>query len=541
VVGNRVLLFDLVKGVCSALPAQARKNITAIATDPQGTTLIAVDEDGKAILVSLAKRTVMTHFNFKGSVRCLKFSPDGRFLAVGIGKIVSVYKSPQLSMEFCPFHLFKSFSGPVDDILSLDWSKESKFLAVGSKDLTARVYAIDVDAGVRLRRLTLSGHRDYVVSVGFIDDTRLVSVARDGALFMWNILLDEAEGIFRSEFESKHLFPKQESGNGWTQIISADVFSSPGATLVVAGSSSGVFTIYSLPDFEQVHSLSISGHQISSVKMNPSGDWIAFGCPHLGQLLVWEWKSETYVLKQQGHLFDMKCLAYSPDGSLIATGGDDGKVKIWNASSGYCFVTFSDHTCSISDIAFSSRGNVVFSASLDGTVRAYDLVRYRCFRTFTAPSESIVQFTSVVCDPSGDIVCAGAMDPFEVFVWSLRTGQLLDVLSGHEGPISGLAFNTNRSLLVSSSWDKSVKVWDVFSTKTATETLMHGSDVVAVASSPCGNFICSSNLAGQLCFWDLATGEQVGLIEGKKDILGGRKRDDRRTWKNATDGLWFST
>ena len=40
------------------------------------------------------------------------------------------------------------------------------------------------------------------------------------------------------------------------------------------------------------------------------------------------------VLKQQGHFFDMNVVAYSPDGRLLATGGDDGKVKLWNTSSG---------------------------------------------------------------------------------------------------------------------------------------------------------------------------------------------------------------
>lgn len=54
-------------------------------------------------------------------------------------------------------------------------------------------------------------------------------------------------------------------------------------------------------------------------------------CPSgLGQLLVWEWQSESYVLKQQGHFNSMVSLAYSPDGQYIVTGGDDGKVG-WSA------------------------------------------------------------------------------------------------------------------------------------------------------------------------------------------------------------------
>ena len=52
----------------------------------------------------------------------------------------------------------------------------------------------------------------------------------------------------------------------------------------------------------------------------------AVGCAKLGQLLVWEWRSDSYVLKQQGHYFDISAVAFSPDGALVATGSDDRKV-----------------------------------------------------------------------------------------------------------------------------------------------------------------------------------------------------------------------
>lgn len=53
---------------------------------------------------------------------------------------------------------------------------------------------------------------------------------------------------------------------------------------------------------------------------------VALACARLGQLLVWDWRAETYVLKQQGHYYDVAAVAYSPDGALLASGADDSKV-----------------------------------------------------------------------------------------------------------------------------------------------------------------------------------------------------------------------
>lgn len=44
-----------------------------------------------------------------------------------------------------------------------------------------------------------------------------------------------------------------------------------------------------------------------------------------------------------------------------------------------------------------------------------------------------MQLTSLAVEATGSVVCAGSMDPFDIYVWSLQTGALLDVLSGHEG------------------------------------------------------------------------------------------------------------
>jgi len=122
------------------------------------------------------------------------------------------------------------------------------------------------------------------------------------------------------------------------------------STILVIGQSNGVFSVYNIDTIEAIHSFQIAQNKIDSVCVNATGDWIAMGSRDLGQLFVWEWKSETYILKQQGHYFDLNTVAYSPDGNYLATGGDDGKVKVWTTKNCLCFVTFSEHVAKITAV-----------------------------------------------------------------------------------------------------------------------------------------------------------------------------------------------
>lgn len=322
-----------------------------------------------------------------------------------------------------------------------------------------------------------------------------------------------------------------------TQAVSS-VFH-PKTSLIIVGFSSGVFGLWEMPSFTNIHTLSISQEKISSVAINPTGEWLAFGASNLGQLLVWEWQSESYVLKQQGHYYDMNTLAFSQDGQYIATGGEDGKVKVWNAGSGYCFVTFTEHSASISAVEFAKQGQIMFSASLDGTVRAYDLVRYRNFRTFTSPTP--VQFSSLAVDPSGEVVCAGSQDNFEIYMWSVQTGKLLDILTGHEAPVASLAFSPSGSQLASGSWDRSIRLWSVFGRSRSTEPMTISSEVLSVAFRPDGKELAVASLDGQITFFDVAESRQTSVLEGRKDISGGRMADDRMSAANNASSKHFNS
>ena len=126
-------------------------------------------------------------------------------------------------------------------------------------------------------------------------------------------------------------------------------------------------------------------------------------------------------------------------------------------------------------------------------------------------------------------------------MWSVQTSKLLEVLKGHEGPVSALAFHPTKPILASGSWDATVRFWDIFNTYQATETLSHENEVLALAFNPDGKTIATATLNGNINIWDVENAIQIGMIEGRKDIAGGRTIGSARTAKSSEASKHFTS
>ncbi|KAK1833342.1 WD40-repeat-containing domain protein [Podospora conica] len=546
-VGNRVTVFNLVDNKSYTLPFSHRKNVARIGLTPQGNLLLSIDEDGQAILTSVPRRVVLYHFSFRSPVTALSFSPSGRHFVAALGRKIEVWHVPSTpdtnaegELEFAPFVRHHTHTQHFDDVRYLEWSADSRFFLSASKDLTARIWSLNAEEG--FTPTVLSGHRQGVVGAWFSKDQETIyTVSKDGAVFDWQYVSrpqrddemqeDEDEDL-RWRIVNRHYFMQNNA------TLRCAAFHAE-SNLLVAGFSNGLFGLYEMPYFNMIHTLSISQNEIDFVTINKSGEWLAFGASKLGQLLVWEWQSESYILKQQGHFDAMNSLEYTPDGQRIVTTADDGKIKVWDVDSGFCIVTFTEHTSGVTACEFAKKGSVLFTSSLDGSVRAWDLIRYRNFRTFTAPER--LSFSCLAVDPSGEVVAAGSVDSFDIHIWSVQTGQLLDRLSGHEGPVSSLAFAPNGGLLVSGSWDQTARIWSIFDRTQTSEPLQLNSDILDIAFRPDSLQIAISTLDGQLTFWAVSEAEQVAGLDGRRDVSGGRKINDRRSAANVAGTKNFST
>jgi len=381
-IGNRVRLFDLEANATSVLDVEARADIKVLALSPDSRILLAVDCDGHAVVISLPGRTVLSHVNFRQRVRHAKFSPNGKFLAIGLGASVKVYEAPSGRTAFEKLHLLRKLQDHhFEELSSVEWSPDSRFLITASKDLTVCVHNLHhLEFYVPI---VISVHKQKVVKCFFNEEmTHLYSLDVGNMLFIWKWINDhltdsykrfreyqrfkvgkklklagdqervlftgesaaeQEEGESTDEEGEEEYFSRfeQEAHKGrlvmsqklrlnekTNQKVKACEFHA-GLKLFFLAYESGNFEIVQLEgeSVRQVQHFQIANQKITSIALNSSGAWIALGVKSLGQLLVWEWRSQSYVLNQACMYYDVVCTAFSSSGLLIATGGGDGKIK----------------------------------------------------------------------------------------------------------------------------------------------------------------------------------------------------------------------
>ena len=105
--------------------------------------------------------------------------------------------------------------------------------------------------------------------------------------------------------------------------------------------------------------------------------------------------------------------------------------------------------------------------------------------------------------------------------------------------MTSLAFSPESASLASGSWDKSVRLWDVYEGRGQTDVLPHQHDVLTVAFRPDGKQIAAATLDGQVFLWDPNDAKLEGTIEGRRDMAGGKVIGDLRSGANVAAGKSF--
>lgn len=203
-----------------------------------------------------------------------------------------------------------------------------------------------------------------------------------------------------------------------------------------------------------------------------------------------------------GHSRFVAALAWSPDGSQIATASGDGTVQVWNATTGAAIYTYTGHqnqNTSVNAVAWSQDGNFIYSAATD--VQVWSAADGTKQFTYTGHSNNTIHCLAL--SPDGKYIASGSDDQ-TVQVWDARSGTHY-VTHSANASVRSLAWSPDGTRIVSTQNDL-VEVWNSSSGNTVNTYKGHsGNNVNAVAWSHNGKHVASGSDDKTVQVWDASS------------------------------------
>lgn len=431
-----------------------------------------------------------------------------------------------------------SVHGHGGTVLSAAFSPDGDWLATGSRDNTVRVW--DVSAllqtssqgqGPSAESLVLRGHEDHVRSVAFSPDGRwLATGSVDNTVRLWDVsfLLTTGLQAGGASVESRVL--------GSHEDVVTSVAFSPDGRWLASGSWDNTVRLWSIS--------AILGAELQA-----------------GDLPV-----EPLVLRDhEGWVWSV---SFGPDSRWLASGSDDGTIRLWDVpvlTEGSLMsgeppvqsLVLRGQGSGVSSVVFSPEGQWLASGSWDGIARLWDISALA--NTSLQLGEFVAQplllrghqgpVAAVAFSPDGRRLATGS-DDSTARLWDLRAKDPSTeplVLRGHEAPVASVAFRPGGSWLATGSGDSTARLWNLQMEDVAVEPQVlrgHSAGGRSVASSPDGRWLASGNDDGTTHLWDVSavldSGSNAEKQAAQPLVLGGHGAPVTSV-AFSPDGRWLAT
>jgi len=533
--------------------------VRSVAFSPDGRQLVSGGQDNVLRVWNLSEgRETVVLRGHASHVRDCTFSPDGKWLlSAGRDRQIKLWQ-PELYSETL---LLGGEAGHADAVLSARFSRDGSQIVTASRDRTAALWNV---ADQNLVKRFSEGHEFLASSVEFFaDGDRLATGGGDGTTRIWDVAT-------RTQV-------LEILSTGRTAAIGV----SDDGRWIVTGSDGTDAVVWDTHTGEQVAVL--EGHEaiITAAQFSPRAEWIATGDDR-GHCRLWKREGNAWVssAELEGHSQSIAAMAFTANGQRLVTASSDNTCGQWDVATGRELTELIlKHPTWVSDMDISRDGKQAFTYCGDGLLRLWSLAEARIIRTIDPASDAV--FTSVDLSPDGRhamAVCAakgtvrmweletgaevlegeGAWKDFgrdgitwaasftpdgnrvvtvggnDARLWDLATGVSLGRFSPH-GTIAAADISPDGKLLVTGSWDQSVKIWDIDSGQAILKLEgVHKGYVNSVEFSPDGGTILTGSDDGTARLWDVATGKALGV-----DFLGHQSRIRQARFSN--DGRWVLT
>lgn len=358
-------------------------------------------------------------------------------------------------------------------------SPDSKLLAVGTNEETVEIW----DPTVGLCMATLYGHDGPVMNVAFSSDSALLATTSDDFVIIWDL----------------EVYERIATLEGHTDTVT-DVAFQPNSRILASSSYDNTIRIWDLSTNTCTEIL--KGHLDAVQKLAFSHDArLIASASSDSTLKLWDVTTGKCQLTLEGHTESVESVTFSPDSTLVASSSDDESIKIWNVATATCVATLEGHDDSVESVAFSPRSPTLASASLDGTVKLWDVATGECLTTFDGHTDGV---QSVAFSPDGRILASASRDA-TVKLWDTEVKSVINKLS-HGSRVKSFKRSGDSKFLVSITNDGSVSLYNLLSS--SSDPILEGlhDATLKVVFSPDSRMLLTSSKDGNVKLWDLDAG-----------------------------------
>ena len=249
---------------------------------------------------------------------------------------------------------------------------------------------------------------------------------------------------------------------------------------------------------------------VNSVVFSPNGKLLASG-GNDGKIRLWDVATGRRIGKQMGQLAPVFSVAFSPDGTTLASSGKDSVIRLFEVGTGKKLQSLRIlRICYVWALAFSPDGAMLASAAGRG-IRLWDVATGRLAANFRGQAAISVAFGA-----EGTLLASGGRDK-TVRIWDLETGRNFATLTGHTRVVQSVAFSQNGTILASGG-DSTIRIWEMETGRnlltligSTGNRLLHS---VRSVSFNLDDTLLASSGNGNVLLWDMETGRKVVALTG---------------------------